>query len=56
MFIRKFDYDPDERYALSLEESDYLGPIFGVKDIVLSDQGEEIKKENAVICRGFSHI
>lgn len=59
MFVRKFGYDPDETYTLSLEENEYLGPIFGVKDIVRSDQGEEIKKENAVICStirmGFGH-
>jgi len=59
MFIRKFGYDPDEEYTLSLEENEYLGPIFGVKNIVRHDQGEEIEKENAVICStirmGFGH-
>ena len=59
MFIRKFNYDPDETYTLSLEENEYLGPIFGVKNIVRHDQGEEIEKENAVICStirmGFGH-
>jgi hypothetical protein len=59
MFIRKFGYDPDEEYALSLEENEYLGPIFGVKNIVRHDQGEEIERENAVICStirmGFGH-
>jgi hypothetical protein len=59
MFIRKFDYDPDETYTLSLEENEYLGPIFGVKNIVRHDQGEKIEKENAVICStirmGFGH-
>jgi hypothetical protein len=59
MFVRKFDYDPDEKYTLSLEENEYLGPIFGVKNIVRHDQGQEIEKENAVICStirmGFGH-
>jgi hypothetical protein len=59
MFVRKFGYDPDEEYALSLEENEYLGPIFGVKNIVRHDQGEEIDQENAVICStirmGFGH-
>lgn len=50
MFVRKFNYDPDEKYTLSLEENEYLGPIFGVKNIVRGDQGEKIVKENAVVC------
>jgi len=59
MFIRKFNYDPDEKYTLSLQENEYLGPIFGLKDIVRNDRGERIDKENAVICStirmGFGH-
>ena len=59
MLSKKFDYDPDEKYTLSLEENEYLGPIFGLKNIVRSDQGEKISKENAVICStirmGFGH-
>ena len=58
-FIKKFNYDPNEKYSLSLEENEYLGPIFGLKNIVRGDQGEEIVKENAVICStirmGFGH-
>lgn len=59
MFIKKFNYDPNERYTLSLEENPHLGPIFGVKNIVRSDKGEPITKENALICStirmGFGH-
>ncbi len=59
MFIKKFGYDPDEKYVLSLVENEYLGPIFGVKNIVRGDQGEPITPENAVICStirmGFGH-
>ena len=59
MFVRKFNYDPDEEYVLSLEENPYLGPIFGLKNIVRNDQGETIKNENAVICStirmGYGH-
>jgi len=58
-FIRKFDYDPNQTYTLSLHENPYLGPIFGVKDILRDDRGEEIVNENAVICStirmGFGH-
>jgi hypothetical protein len=59
MFVKKFGYDPDEKYTLSLAENPQLGPIFGMKNIVRGDQGEPIRKENAVICStirmGFGH-
>ncbi len=59
MFIKKFNYDPHEKFSLRLEENKYLGPIFGLKNIVRSDEGEMIVKENAVICStirmGFGH-
>ncbi len=59
MFIRKFDYDPDETYTLSLEDNAYLGNIFGLKDIVRHDRGETIENKNAVIIgtirMGFGH-
>lgn len=59
MFVRMFHYDPNEKYTLSLEENPYLGPIFGVKNIVRGEAGEKIVKENAVICStirmGFGH-
>jgi hypothetical protein len=59
MFIKKFGYDPNEKYVLSLVENEYLGPIFGAKSIVRGDQGEPITSENAVICStirmGFGH-
>jgi hypothetical protein len=58
-FIRKFNYDPNQTYTLSLHENPYLGPIFGVKDILRDDRGEEIVNENTVICStirmGFGH-
>ncbi len=59
MFIKKFHYDRDEKYVLSLAENEYLGPIFGAKSIVRGDQGEAIVPGNAVICStirmGFGH-
>jgi hypothetical protein len=59
MFVKKFKYDPDEKYVLSLVENDFLGPLFGLKNIVRGDHGETIEKENAVICStirmGFGH-
>jgi hypothetical protein len=60
MFVKKFDYDPDEKYTLSLEENPYLGPLFGVKNVVRGDHGEKIVNHGqAVICStirmGFGH-
>jgi hypothetical protein len=58
-FIKKFDYDPDEKFTLSLEDNEYLGPIFGLKDIVRHGQGDEVLNDKAVICStvrmGFGH-
>jgi hypothetical protein len=58
-FIKEFNYDPNEKYHLSLKENPYLGLIFGVKDIVRDGQGEEITRENGIICStirmGFGH-
>ena len=57
--IRKFNYDPEEEYKLSLVDNEYLGPIFGLKDIVRHDQGEELQRENTVVIStvrmGFGH-
>jgi hypothetical protein len=59
MLIKKFNYDPNEKYTLSLEDNPYLGEIFGLKDIVRHDRGQEIKTENAAIIStirmGFGH-
>jgi hypothetical protein len=59
MFIKKFGYDPDERYVLSLAENPYLGPIFGVKDIIRGEGGEAVLGDNAVVIStirmGFGH-
>ncbi len=58
-FIRRFNYDPNERYTLSLKDNPYLGPIFGLKDIVRDGSGAPIVNDNAVIIStirmGFGH-
>jgi len=38
MFIKKFNYDPQETYSLTLQENPYLGPIFGLQNIVRADE------------------
>ncbi len=59
MFIRKFKYDPNERYTLSLVDAPQLGRIFGVRDIVRGDQGQPIDTDGAVVIStirmGFGH-
>ncbi|MDY7027494.1 MAG: hypothetical protein SVR04_04270 [Spirochaetota bacterium] len=37
MFMKKFNYDPREQYVLGIEENPYLGPVFGLKNIVRAD-------------------
>jgi hypothetical protein len=59
-FVRMFNYDPNEKYTLSLEDNPYLGPIFGLKDILRHDRGQKVENNGqAVICStirmGFGH-
>ena len=55
----KFNYDPDEKYILSVEDNRYLGKVFGLKDIVRHDRGEPLQQDNAVVVStirmGFGH-
>ena len=60
MFVRKFNYDPNEKYTLSLEDNNYLGKEFGLKDILRHDRGEKIKNNGdaviiSTIRMGFGH-
>ncbi len=59
MFRRKFSYDPDESYDLSLVDNDYLGPIFGLKSIVRDGEGDPIESDSGVVLgtvrMGFGH-
>ncbi|NNC92684.1 MAG: hypothetical protein HKN80_09345 [Acidimicrobiia bacterium] len=59
MFIKKFDYDPDEHYTLSLQPNQYLGDIFGMKDVVRGDEGEPIAPDSGVVLgtvrMGYGH-
>ena len=58
-FKKKFKYNPDEKYALSVHENKYLGDALGIKDILRNDQGSPITKENTVVVStirmGFGH-
>jgi len=56
---RKFHYNPTESYTLGAVDNPYLGSQLGLKDILRTDQGEPIVKEQAVICStirmGYGH-
>ncbi len=52
MFVKKFNYDPDEKYVLHLEDNPYLGPLFGLKNIV---RGEGRRAGAERECRDLQH-
>lgn len=56
---KKFHYNPDEKYNLSVVDNEYLGHLFGLKNIVRDGQGSPLEKENGVIVStirmGFGH-
>ncbi len=58
-FKRKFKYDPDETYTLSVHENRYLGEELGIKDILRNADGAALNPENGVIIStirmGFGH-
>jgi len=59
MLVKKFDYNFNEKYTLSLHDNPYLGSVFGLKDILRDDQGQPFVKEGAVVIStirmGFGH-
>ena len=56
---KQFNYDPNEKYNLSVQDHPYGGGIFGLKDIVRDGNGEPLNPENGVIVStirmGFGH-
>jgi hypothetical protein len=59
MFIKQFDYDPNEHYDLTVKDNDYLGDVLGIRDIVRDGGGKPIDPETQVIIStirmGFGH-
>ena len=59
MFVKQFNYDPDETYDLSVKDNAYLGTELGIRDIVRDGDGEQIDPETQVIIStirmGFGH-
>ncbi len=58
-YTKRFSYDPNEIYDLTMEDNPYLGPLFGVKNIIRSEHGDPIESNNSVILStvrmGFGH-
>jgi len=56
---RQFNYDPNEKYNLSVKDHPYGGGIFGLKEIVRDGNGTPLNQENGVIVStirmGFGH-
>ena len=59
MFVRKFDYDPNEEYVLSAVDNTYLGDLFGMKDVERHGDGDPIDRETGVVIStirmGYGH-
>lgn len=58
-FVRKFHYNANEKYTLSIHPNNYLGQDLGIKDILRDNSGEVISKENNVVIStirmGYGH-
>ena len=58
-FVRKFHYDPNEKYTLSIHPNNYLGPILGIKDILRDNTGDTISVKDSVVIStirmGYGH-
>jgi len=48
--MKRFHYDPEEKYSLGLVDNEQLGPVFGLKNIVRSSEAYPIDPKCAVVC------
>lgn len=59
MLARKFNYDPNEKFNLSVEDHPYGREIFGLKTMVRDGKGTPLSRENGMIVStirmGFGH-
>ena len=59
MFVKKFNYDSNETYELSLQDNPYLGEDLGLRDIVRGSHGDPIDPETGIVIStirmGFGH-
>ena len=58
-YANKFKHNPNADFSLRAITNPVLGEILGVKNIIISDSGEEIKKENSIVVgtirMGYGH-
>ncbi len=58
-FVRKFHYDPSEKYSLSIHPNQYLGQALGIKDILRESSGEPVSVKDSVVIStirmGYGH-
>ncbi len=56
---KKFSFDPNEKFTLSVRDNPYGAGIFGLKDIMRGGEGQPLDKENGVVVStirmGFGH-
>lgn len=59
MLAKKFNYDPNETYQVSVHDNPYLGDVFGLKDILRDSNGSAIQVKSSVVIStirmGFGH-
>ncbi|MBC8336208.1 MAG: hypothetical protein ISR59_04175 [Anaerolineales bacterium] len=59
MLAKKFSYDPNEKFNLSVQDHPYGDDIFGLKEIVREGDGTPLSIENGVVIStirmGFGH-
>ncbi len=59
MLAKKFNYDPNEKFNLTVEDHPYGFDIFGLKNIVRNGSGQPVDKKQGVIVStirmGFGH-
>ncbi|HND93983.1 MAG TPA: hypothetical protein PLI75_19525, partial [Anaerolineales bacterium] len=48
MLAKKFNYDPNEKFNLTVEDHPYGSEIFGLKNIVRDGSGQPVDKKNGV--------
>ncbi len=59
MFVKQFDYDPNEQYELSVHDNPQLGEMLGIRDIRRDADGDPIDRDTGVVIStirmGYGH-
>ena len=59
MLAKKYNYNPNEKFSLSVEDHPYGADIFGLKNIIRDGNGASLEKTNGLIIStirmGFGH-